>query len=460
MAEVGGPLRRGTALERDWTKGSIIRNLWSLSWPMIATESLWVIGMTVDMIWVGKLGAASIAGVGVAGMIVWLLMAARWGLSTGTRAMIARFVGADDAGGANHVAQQAFVISAIYAIVVTLIGIFFAESMLTMFGLGPDVVAEGAAYLRIQLIGAVGISLWMMGEGIMQASGDAVTPMKITVIARGLHLLLDPFLIFGWWIFPRLGVAGAATANLTAYTMGMVLTLWFLFNGRSRLRLSLRNFSFDLTIIWRILKIGIPASIMGMARTFGRTVLFWVMTPFGTLAVAGHALAQRIEMFLYMPGWGLGMAAGVLVGQNLGARQPWRAERSGWLAAGLMTSVMVACSVAILIWAEDIIRIFSAEPNLVRLASTFIRIEAVGYLVMGLVAVLQMSISGSGDTIPPMLISLLMIWGLQIPLAFFLPQVGNLGMSGVRWAIVAGNVAGAIAYTIYFKLGRWKRKKV
>jgi len=460
MEEVGGPRRRGATLERDWTKGSIIRNLLSLSWPMIVNESLWVVGMTVDMIWVGKLGVASIAGVGVAGMIVWLLMAARWGLSTGTRAMIARFVGAGDAGGANHAAQQAFVISAIYAIIVTSIGIFFAESMLTLFGLEPSVVAEGAAYLRIQLIGSVGISLWMMGEGIMQASGDAVTPMKITVVARGLHLLIDPFLILGWWIFPRLGVAGAAWANLTAYTVGMVLTLWFLFSRRSRLRLSLRNFSFDLNIIWRIVKIGIPGSIMGMARTFGRTMLLWIMTPFGTLAVAGHALAQRMEMFLYMPGWGLGMAAGVLVGQNLGARQPKRAERSGWLAAGLMTAFMVACSVAILIWAENIIRIFNAEPGLVGIASTFIRIEAVGYLVMGLVAVLQMSISGSGDTVPPMLISLLMIWVLQIPLAFFLPRIGNVGMYGVRWAIVAGNVAGAVAYTIYFKLGRWKHKKV
>jgi putative MATE family efflux protein len=460
MAEIKSPLRKGVALERDWTRGSIVRNLLSLSWPMILNESLWVVGTTVDMIWVGKLGAASIAGVGVAGMVVWLLMAARWGLSTGTRAMIARFIGAGDAGGANHVAQQAFIISAIYSVVVMSIGIFLAESLLTLFGLELDVVAEGAAYLRIQLIGSVGMSLWVMGEGIMQASGDAVTPMKVTIIARGFHLLIDPFLILGWWIFPRWGVTGAAVANLIAYTLGMILTLWFLFSGRSRLRLSLRNFRFDLNTIWRIVKIGVPASIMGMARTFGRTMLLWFMTPFGTLAVAGHALAQRLEMFLYMPGWGLGMAAGVLVGQNLGARQPGRAERSGWLAAGLMTGFMVICALLVLIWAENIIRIFNADPGLVSVASTFIRIEAAGYLVMGLVAVLQMSISGAGDTVPPMLISLLMIWVLQIPLAFFLPQVGNLGMYGVRWAIVAGNVAGAVAYTIYFKLGRWKRKKV
>ena len=199
---------------------------------------------------------------------------------------------------------------------------------------------------------------------------------------------------------------------------------------------------------------------MAIQRTFGRFVLVWVMTPFGTLAIAAHTLAQRIEMFLYLPGWGMGMAAGVLVGQNLGAAQPERAEKGGWLAVGLVEGFMVVCAVAVLLWAESIIRIFSTETGLVEIASTFIRIEAAGYLVMGFVAVLQMCISGAGDTLPPMLFSLLMIWVVLLPLAFFLPQITNLGMYGVRWAIVASVVAGAVAYATYFRLGRWKRKKV
>ena len=153
MKEVGGSVRRKAAFDRDWTKGNIFRNLWSLAWPMIISESFWAVGMTVDMIWVGKLGAASIAGVGVAGIIVMLAMAARWGLSTGTRAMVARFIGAGDEKGANHVAQQAFVISGIYAITMATIGIFSAELILSLMGLEADVVVEGAAYLRIQFVG-------------------------------------------------------------------------------------------------------------------------------------------------------------------------------------------------------------------------------------------------------------------------------------------------------------------
>jgi len=460
MDEIGGSTGRRAAFDRDWTKGNIFRNLWSLAWPMIITDSFWAVGLTVDMIWVGKLGAASIAGVGVAGIIVMLAMAARWGLSAGTRAMVARFIGAGDEKRANHVAQQAFVISGIYAITMATIGVFFAEPILGLMGLEADVVVEGAAYLRIQFVGSAAMSFWMMGEAIMRASGDAVTPMKVTIIARFIHLVLCPFLIFGWWIFPRLGVSGAATANLIGYSLGMALTLWFLFTGRTRLWLTLRDFHLDLNIIWRIVKIGIPAAVMGIQRTLGRFVLVWVMTPFGTLAVAAHTLAQRIELFLYLPGWGMGMAAGVLVGQNLGAAQPERAEKGGWLAVGLVEGFMLICAVAVLLWAESIIRIFSTETGLVEIASTFIRIEAAGYLVMGFVAVLQMCISGAGDTMPPMLFGLLMIWVVLLPLAFFLPQVTNLGMYGVRWAIVASVVAGAVAYATYFRMGRWKRKKV
>lgn len=451
---------RGTSFKRDLTKGSVFRNLLSLALPMVVNDSLWVVGMTVDMIWVGKLGVASIAGVGVAGMAVMMLMAARWGLGAGANAMIARFIGAGDADGANHVAQQVFVISSVFAVVMPLIGIVFAEPLLVLLGLEADVVTEGAAYMRIQLVGSAAMSFWMMGEGIMRASGDAVNPMKITIIARLAHLVLDPFLIFGWWIFPRLGVSGAATANLVAYSLGMGFTLWFLFTGRTHLRLTLKSFRLDASIIWRIVKIGIPASVMGMERTFGRMLLMWFMVPFGTLAVAGHTLAQRIEMSLFMPGWAMGIAGGVMVGQNLGAGQPEQAERSGWLAVALLEGFMAFCSLVILLWAESIIGIFNAEPGIVELASTFIRIEAVGYLVAGFVAALPQCLSGAGDTVPPMLISVLMIWVVQVPLAFLLPEATGLGAYGVRWAIVAGNLAGAAAYATYFRLGMWKRKKV
>ena len=460
MEEVEGSARRGAAFDRDWTKGSIVWNLLSLSWPMIVSYGLYMVGQTVDMIWVGKLGAAPIAGVGIGGIVVMLVLTAKFGLVMGARAMVARFVGAGDTEGANHIAQQALVISAVYGIVMTVVGVFLAEPILNLFGLESDVVAEGAAYIRIVLAGWVAMSFWLMTFSIMQASGDAVTPMKISIYIRIVHVALCPFLVFGWWIFPCLGVSGAALSNVIYQVLGMVLGLWVLFSGRTRLRLTLRNFRLDLNIIWRIVKIALPACVMGVQGNLGHLALTWFVVPFGTFAIAAHSLVQRVEMILFLPSMGLGTGAGVLVGQNLGAHQPERAEKSGWLALGFVEAFMVACSLVILLGAENIIRIFNIEPGLVEIGSTFLRIAAAGYLVVGFTAVLQNCISGAGDTLPPMIFAIIVIWLVQIPLAFLLSRVTDLGVYGVRWAIVAGMLVGAVAYPMYFRLGRWKRKMV
>jgi len=451
---------RGSTPERDWTKGSIFRNLLTLSWPTMVSNSLNMLGPTIDMIWVGRLGAASIAGVGIAGTVVMLAMGLRVGINTGTRALIARFVGAGDAELANHIAQQAFVISGIYAIVLAVIGVFFSEPILSLFGVEADVVTEGAAYMRILFIGAAAMSFRFMTEGIMQASGDTVTPMKVTILFRAIHIGLCPFLVFGWWIFPRMGVSGAAITNVISQSLGTGIGLWFLFTGRTRLQLTLRNFRFDPSTIWRIVKIGIPASVTSVQHTLSYLVLMWFIIPFGTPAIAAHTLIQRIENLFYMPVAGMGMAAGVLVGQNLGASQPGRAERTSWLASSLMTGFMVICSMAVLLWAENIVRIFSTEPDIVEIASVFLRIATAGYLTTGLFFTLSACLTGAGDTISVLVIVLLGLWGIQTPLAFFLPRITNLGVYGVQWAIVIAMITRAIAYTTYFRLGRWKRKKI
>jgi len=184
------------------------------------------------------------------------------------------------------------------------------------------------------------------------------------------------------------------------------------------------------------------------------------MSPFGTLAVAAHALCQRIERVVFMPGMGFGMAAGVLAGQNLGAGQPERAERGCWLAVAVVQSFMAICAVAILIWSENITHIFTTEPDLVKTTVIFLKIAVAGYLTRGFAAVLMQSLNGIGDTIVPMLATLLQVWLVQVPMAFVLTRFTDFGAYGVRWAIVAGMVAAALTFVIYFKLGRWKRKKV
>ncbi|MFC1953324.1 MATE family efflux transporter [Chloroflexota bacterium] len=447
-------------IDKDWTKDSIFGNLWGLFWPMAISHAVMTLGPTIDMIWVGKLGAASIAGVGVSGAIVMLISVARMGLSMGTKAMVARFIGAGDEQEANHVAQQAFVITVAFSLVLAVIGILLAEKILLLLGLEADVVTQGGAYLRIQLMGIVTMSFQIMSQGLMQASGDAQTPMKITLGTRLFHVVLCPFLIFGWWLFPRLGVSGAALTGVISQAIAGGLGMWMLYSGRTRLRLTMRNFHFDGSMIWRIVKIGIPAMVNGTERTMANLLLMWFVVPFGTFAVAAHSLMERVGMFLRMPAMGLGQASGVLAGQNLGAGHPERAEKTGWLATGLYTGFMLIVSTCIWVWAEHVIRLFNPEPGLVDIGAAFLRIEILGYIVFGFVMVLMDCLNGVGDTLMPMLTTLIGMWGVQVPLAYILTKFTELGVYGVRWGLVSGNVIRAIIFTVYFKLGRWKHKKV
>ena len=452
--------KRQTRIERDWTKGSIIGSLWGLSWPMMITQLVTTLGPTVDMIWVGKLGSASVAGVGISGMVVMLMNTARMGLQMGTRALIARFVGQGDKDQANHVAQQTFVISIVFAIVTAIIGIFLAEHIMAAFGVEPEVVSEGAAYMRIQLIGMISMSLQMMSQSIMQASGDAFTPMIIGVGGRFFHIVLCPFLVFGWWIFPDMGVSGAAMTGVISQGLAGLVGLWFLYTGRTRLTLTFKNFRFDSIMIWRIVKIGLPGSINGMGRTGATLLLTMFIVPFGTYAVAAQSLMERLDRFIQMPAMALGQTAGVLAGQNLGAGQPERAEKTAWLAVWLFTAFISVVSVAIWFFADNIITLFNNEPEMIEVAGNFLRITIVTYMSFGFVMVLMQCINGVGDTLTPMIVTIVTMGCIMLPLAYFLPRVTNLDVYGVRWAMVTGNLSRAAVYLVYFKMGRWKRKRI
>ena len=446
--------------DRNWTEGSVIHNLWSLSWPIMISQTLTVLGPTVDMIWVGKLGAAPIAGVGVSGMVVMAVNSIMMGLYTGLRAMIARYIGSGDTDGANNIGQQALVIGTIFSLVMAAIGIFLAEPLLSIFGVEPDVVTEGATYMRIQLAGSITMAITMVSQAVMQASGDSVTPMRISIFFRLFHVIICPLLIFGIWIFPVMGVSGAAWANVISQFFGATFGLWYLFTGRTRLKLTLRGFRLDRDVIWRMMKIGIPASITGVQRFLPYLVLVWFISPFGTAAVGAHSLMQRIDTFIRMPAGALGNAAGVLAGQNLGAGKPDRAEKGGWIAIALYSGVMIICCIFIWFFADNIVTIFSTDVELVAITATFMRIQIVGYLVFGLTIVISLCVEGVGDTIATMIVTLLTMWVIQIPLAWFLPKYTSLGVNGVQWSISIALVARALLFTVYFKSGRWRRKVI
>jgi putative MATE family efflux protein len=447
-------------LRQDWTQGSILKNLLLLSWPMTITQTLMSLGPTIDMVWVGKLGDVAVAGVGVSGVVVQLAQGVMMGLTTGMRALISRAIGAKDVQTAHRVAQHAVIVSAAYAILMALIGHFFGEKIVSFITSDPEIISVGTMYLRIEFIGGATITFRMMMDAIMQASGDSVNPMWIATVYRLFHIALCPFLIFGWWIFPELGVRGAAYTSIIAQSLGVILGLRVLFGARSRLNLSFKGFHFDISIIWRIIRIGFPASIAGIQRNLNQFILQVFVAPFGAAVLAAHVITQRLEMFIFMPAMSFGMGAGVLVGQNLGAKKPERAEKSAWLAVGLVEAFVVAVSLVMFIWTGQVVRLFNNDPAMDATATQFIHIAVAGWALMGFMFVLMNCLQSAGDTLPTMFISIITTWVITIPLAYFLPRYTGWGVIGIRWAMTTSAIVGALANLIYFRTGRWKTRKV
>jgi putative MATE family efflux protein len=447
-------------MQKDWTQGPILKNLLLLSWPMIVMETLFVISQVVDMIWIGRLGGAAVAGAGIANIVIMLVTSADFGIIAGVRALIARHIGAGDIQGAKKVAGQALIIGVAWGAIVTVPGYFFAPHLMSMFGLAPDVIAEGTSYMRVMFAGWVAMEILLMGLYIIQSSGDTLNPMKLELSIRIVHVTLCPFFVLGLWFFPHLGVAGAALSNLISQILGAGIALWLLFRGHTRIKLTRGDFHLDFSLVVRILKIGVPALVMNLQRSFGNLILTWFFAPFGTIAIAAHSIAARVEMFIFMPSMGLGSGAGVLVGQNLGARKPERAEKSAWLAMGIVEVFMLICGLLLLIFATQIIGIFATDPALVAMGATFLRIATAGYVVMALTTVLQNCISSAGDTVPNMIISIVAIWAIQLPLAWAIPHYTGLGVYGIRWALVITTIVTALVTLAYFRTGRWKTRKV
>jgi putative MATE family efflux protein len=449
-----------TGREMNWTQGPIARNLLLLSWPMVLMEGIWVVSQLMDMVWVGRLGPDALAGVGIANVFMGLVYSVDMGMIVGVRAMIARYAGAGDIKGANHVAAQAILFALGWGMLVTLVGVFLAGPILNLFGAEAAVLHEGTAYLRIMLVGWVFFELLVIGLYSVQSAGDTVTPMIVETAMRVIHMAICPFLVLGLWFFPKLGVSGAAVSNVGAQTLGCFAIMIVVFGGYSRLKVRMSDLKLAPQTMWRLLKVGVPALMMNLQGALAGNLLMRLVVPFGTIAVAAQSMISRVEMFLMVPGMGLGTGVGVMTGQNLGAGQPKRVAKTAWVAVGFIQAFLMACCLVILVWAEDILVVFSSDTSVVMLAAALLRISAAGYLVASIAQVMQSCVSGAGDTVPIMIISIGVIWIIQLPLAFLLSQVTDLGIYGIRWAMVINQAAASAAFLAYFLRGKWRTKTI
>lgn len=455
--------RRPAYSTRDLTTGSIPKNLVFLGWPMMGSSMFRVVDMLSDLVWAGLgFGTASIAGIGAAQLWVQISMSSRIGIDTAVRAMVSRAVGASNLTLASHVALQGFSLAACFALVLAVLGILLTPQLLAILGVSDDVVSQASLYMRIQFVALSISALTQICSAILQASGDSMTPFRIQGLSRIMHLGLSPLLIFGWGIpgFDGMGIAGAAVSNAVAGVVAFSWLFYVLLTGRSRLHLSFSGYSVDFKMIWRMIRLGAPASANNLERTLGDLVLFLFVAPFGTVTVAAYALSQRAHMLVNFGGMGMGQASGVLVGQNLGAGHPQRAKYTVAWALAIVTSLSMISGTLVMIFPGAVLSIFSPSPELMEIATVWLRIQAVGFMFVGASMVFNQSYSTAGDTLIPMFVTLITVWGIQQPLAHFLPGVGGMGQYGVALAPVIGTFARHLLYVPYFFWGPWLKKRV
>lgn len=426
----------------------------------MATNMLQTAYNVVDMIFVGKLGPSAIAAVSVCGAIMMLPFAVLIGLSTATVAIVSRFFGAQDYESANRAAIQSLLMGAVGGLGILTLGVLFAPLLLRLFGVQPDVLVLGTSYLRIILLATVSVALQFLSAAVLQAVGDASTALWIMASSVLLNVLLDPLLIFGIGPFPRLEVAGAAWATSIARTVGMVVALIILFRKRTHLNLHLRDVRFEGSLIKRMLKIGIPGSLQMGFRSVAGMIMMGIVARYGTVALATYGIGIRLDMFVLMPGFGLAAATATLVGQNLGAGETRRAEKSGWIAAGNYMVFMLGAAVLFYIFAEVVFSIFNNQAEVLQLGKEYLRIVVFAYPFLAFGVILNRALAGAGETSKTMLVTALSLFAVGIPLACTLPHILDLATRGLWLSIATANVINGLIMTIIFARGRWKEKKI
>jgi putative MATE family efflux protein len=445
---------------RDYTVGSLRKNIWLLAVPMVLEMGLVSLFRVADMFWVGKLGPEALAAITIGENVRWALSGLAMGQGIGGLAVVARRIGEQDERAANHATLQAVLLALGITVLISVTGFLLAEPLLLLLGTEPDVLPQGLIFLRITFGGLTGFLMVPIVNSLLRGAGEARLALTVRILAYGLGLLVEPVLIFGWGPLPALGVAGAALALVGSQWLGFLLQLAVLLSGRARIRIDLRHLRADPRLMVQIFRIALPSTVQMTLRSFSRATLLGIVAVYGTFAVAAYGVAARVFMTVFVPGFGLGNAAATLVGQNLGAGKPDRAARSAWLIAGYNLTFMLACAVIIFPLAEPIIAAFNDTPEVVALGADALRIFAVGYVFSAVGVVMARALDGAGNTVPAMVINLFTLWGLQIPLAWILSQVVDWGTLGLWAGISAANVANGIIYAAWFRRGRWKHREV
>jgi putative MATE family efflux protein len=445
---------------RDFTSGPIGRAITMLAIPMVLEMMMESLFAVVDVFWVAHLGPDAIATVGFTESLLTLLYSVALGLSIATTATVARRIGEKNPEAAGEVAAQAFLLGIGIAAILGIAGYAFAPTLLEKMGALPPVVATGSGYARAIYAGSGAVLLLFLLNGVFRGSGDAAIAMRVLWTANIINMVLNPCLIFGLGPFPKLGVTGSGIGTTIGRTCGVVLQLWFLAGGHSRVKMIAHKIRPVPSLMWHLIRLSVGGAFQYLVGASSWILLVRMNAAFGSAAIAAYTVAMRVIMFALLPSWGMASAAATLVGQNLGAGKPDRAEKSVYIAGFYNMVFLGVVAITFVVFARQIVLVFTDDPNVVPLASSTLRIVAYGYIFYAWGMVISQSFNGAGDTTTPTILNLVCFWAWQIPLAWFLAFKMNLGPNGIFWAIAIAQSTLAILSVIAFRRGTWKQQRV
>ncbi len=447
--------------EQNFTEGSIGRAIFLLSVPMVlemAMESLFGI---VNIFWVGKLGKDQTAAIGITESLLTIVFTVAMGLSMGTTAMVARRIGENDPDEAARVAEQSILLGILVSIPIALAGVLFHRQFFALMNAETAVTEAGSGYATVIFGANVVIMLIFLINAIFRGAGNAAIAMRSLWVGNIINLVLDPVLIFGLGPFPKLGVTGSAIATTIGRGIAVCYQLSRLSGGHSRVPLQFsRLFKPDFELMWTLLKISVGGMFQMLIATSAWMVLMSLVGKFGSAAQAGYTVAIRIIIVTILPAWGMSNAAATLVGQNLGAKKPDRAEKSVWLTCHSNAIFMAGVTVLYTVFPEFLVRNFAHDETVISFGVDALRYIGFGYIFYGYGMVLSASFNGAGDTYTPLAMNVVCFWMLQMPLAYWLAMKSGLEAKGVFLATTIAESVLAIIAIVVFKQGKWKAQKL
>ena len=442
---------------QDFTTGSIRRAVFLLAIPMILEMCLESVFAVVDIFFVSKLGAYATATVGLTESFLTIIYSIAIGLSMAATAMVARRIGEKNPEEAARSGAQAIMLSITITLIVSVAGFIYADEILRLLGADREVMEKGTTYTRILLSGSIVIMLLFMINGVFRGAGNAAIAMKSLWFANICNIILCPVLINGWGPFPEMGLTGAAVATTAGRGAGVLYQLYYLMNGKGIIRIKAKHFLPAWQILKSLINVASTATLQFLIASASWIVLIRIISKFGEEAIAGYTIAIRLIMFFLLPAWGLSNAAATLVGQNLGAQQPERAEISVWKTAKYNAAFMGFVSIVFLIWADFFVGMITSQPAVMDVSIKALRIVSLGYIFYGIGMVMMNAFNGAGDSRTPTWINLFGFWAFQIPVAYLLAITLGFGPTGVFIAIVTAETAITITGVMLFRRGKWKK---